>query len=1030
MQSDPRENHGLRAWFANNHKVALLASFLLFAAGLFSALSIRTEVFPAFRPGFVTVTVEHRGASVEEVHDSVLLPLESATSGLRGVRTTRGYARPSLATLQLELEEGANPDRIADTLERALARLDTLPAEADAPVVEIDRAEDPLLSVIVYGDVSPSQLRQAAAVLRATLLEQVPGARIELQAETVERLVDLPMTTLRSFGVTAEEVGQLLQEVESRSGIGLAEGDNSARMAEVVQPERSADLETLASRRISLADGSSVGIGDIAKLHERFANPEAETTYLGLSSVQLNIYNQAGTNPTEMSEQLNAAVDAAVLASGVHALVWADTSGEFSGRLGLVSKNGLLGFGLVLLILGLFVSPRVAIWVAIGLPVVLLGSMAVWGTLGVTLNQMTLFALLLVLGIVVDDSIVVGEAIESAQATHGGTDHAAAQAGVRDVWLPVVCAVATNMLAFVPLAFVPGELGVLFAQMAVVVLCVLAFSLIEAGYLLPAHLSRDGFRLPELLYAPSRLASHGLRWVADRVVPPLVHIGVRRPVLVGLGACALVALGLTPMLSGKVTWRFTPLVEAEQVELAYVLPRNTSINESRQLARLAEAAASRAMNQLRGDAETVGVLTSIGGSSGDAEEESVDVPGPHRVLLTVDLGPAQERSFSAASFAETWTQLAPIGPQQASPLANAYTLGGASDELVFELAHKDEMLLSEATTLFSHNLRQNKAVISVDGDDAKVRSQRVRLHPEASELGIRSETVIRELGAAYFGHTVDRFSGSDGEYEVRVRVRPQDLESPELRALLPLRVPASEQPLPFGLVASLEPDETEAQIVRRDGQRIRVVVASIDEAHPEAELLEESLPMLMQESQPGLRVRLAGEAESEGRALATLAKNAAIAGLAMYALLVIPLKSFVQPLLLLMVMPIGLAGGVICHAAMGLEFSMVSLLGTVALCGVLINDGLILLHTASQLEQEGTATEQAVVSAATKRFRPILLTTLTTSAGLAPLIFEADEQAQFLVPMVLTLGGGLLVASPMMLLVLPGLRAFISRQQS
>lgn len=1027
MATESTRARGLRAWFADNHKVALLASLLLVAAGFFSALSIPTEVFPAFRAGFVTATVEYRGASVAEVHDSVLLPLESAASGLRGVRTTRGFARPSVATLQLELEEGADAGRVAENLERALAGLDTLPSGADAPIVEIDPGTYPLLSVLVYGNAPPSTLRQTAADLRAALFASVPGARIELQANTIERLVDVPIATLQSFGVTAGEVGSLLEDVESRGGIGISEGDGSSRMAEVIQTSRAQSIDELASRRVSLADGTSIAIRDIAEIHERFAGPESDMTFKGLACVRLDIFNQAGTNPPDMSDRVHAAVAGYALPDGVHARIWADTSGEFSGRLGLVVENGLLGLGLVVLVLGLFVSPRVALWVAIGLPVVLLGSLAFWGTLGVSLNQMTLFALLLVLGIVVDDSIVVGEAIDSAQRSQRNDGYAAALAGVRDVWLPVVCAVATNMLAFVPLAFVPGELGVLFAQMATVVLFVLGLSLFESGYLLPGHLSRAEVRLPELLYAPSRFASNRLHWLGSRVIPPLVRFGVRRPLLISLAACGIVVLGLSPVLTGAVTWRFTPLIEADQVELSYVLPRPTSIEESRALARLAEYAASEAMRALEGDAESVGVLTSIGGSSGDPEDQSIDVPGPHRVLLAVDLGRAQQRAFSAAEFAAEWSRHAPIGPGLAVPQMNPYALGGGADELVFELAHNDVQTLDAATATLAHTLRSSEAVVSVDGDDGRVDSLRIHLNTAAPRLGVRNEAITRALGAAYFGHTVDRFAGADGEYEVRVRVRPSDLENESRRALLPIRAPASGDLLPLGLVAHLESADAETQIVRRDGRRIRAVVAIVDEAHPSAKLIEDELPEMLTAKHPGLRISLAGEAESEGRAVASIAKNTALAGLAMYALLVIPLRSFLQPLLLLGVMPIGLAGGVICHAAMGFEFSMVSVLGTVALCGVLINNGLLLLDAAAQIERDGTAPEEAVVQAAAKRFRPILLTTLTTSAGLAPLIFETDEQAQFLIPIALTLGGGLLVASPIMLLVLPGWWAVSSR---
>lgn len=1020
MLSSTPSTAGLRGWLIHNHKVALLASLLLLLAGILTATSIRTEVFPPFRPGFVTVTVQYDGASVQEVHDSVLLPLESVSSSLRNVRTTRGYARPSVATLQLELEESADPDTIAAELQRLLDALDTLPVTAETPVVEIDRAGDPLMSVIVYGSASPSDLRASAASIRAELLAALPSLRIELQANTIERLIDVPIEALRAHNLTISEIGSALEALQEQSGIGRVEGDGSTHMSEVLGGARAASLQELTELELSLPDGLTARLGSLGTAHERFAGPDEETTLNGYRAVQIDIYNQAGSSPPVLSGSIRETLAGTQLPAGVNARVWADTSGEFSGRLDLVIENGLLGFVLVLFVLGLFVSPRVAVWVAIGLPVVLVGSIAVWGTLGVSLNQMTLFALLLVLGIVVDDSIVVGEAIETAQTDRGDQDQDAATAGARDVWLPVVCAVATNIVAFMPLAFVPGELGVLFAQLALVVLCVLAISLLEAGYLLPAHLSRASIPIPASLYIPSQLTNKALMWIASKLVVPSVQLGIRFPIPVTLCTSALVILGIGPLLNGTIGWRFTPLVESDQVELSYVLPRSTSMNEARGVRYKAEQAAAQAARSLGISSDRIAVLSSIGGSSGEAEEESVNVPGPHRITLSVDLGPARERDHSASEFAAAWQDSAPVINDSIVPQVNAYALGGGADELVFELTHSDETILGEATNVLGRTLSDHSAVLTVDAADSEISSLTVGLHQTATELGIRNRDISQELNSAMYGYTSDRYAYADGEYEVRVRVSPGQLLDPALRDLLPIRT-ADGSLVPFSLVGELTETPSDTQLVRRDGRPISVVVATINEGNPEAEQLEEELMLKLQESYPGLGAALAGEAEAEGRALMALATNSLLAAIAMFAILVIPLKSFSQPVLLILSLPLGLAGGVLCHVAMGIEFSMVSLLGTVALCGVLINDGLILLYTATHLKNEGMAPREAATRAAQSRFRPIVLTTLTTAAGLAPLIFETDEQSQFLTPMVLTLGGGLLFVSPILLVVMPGL---------
>lgn len=1008
----------MRAWFVHNPKVALLASGILLLAGIFTASSVTTEVFPPFRPGFVTATVEYRGASVEEVHDGILLPLESAAAGLTGVRTTRSYARPSAATLQLELQERAEPEQIASELERAIAALDTLPAEADAPVVEIDRGDDPLLTFIISGSTTPSRLRDAAATLRTAVLAEIPGLRLELEADAVERLVDVPMSVLRAHNITVSDIGMALEAVEATGGIGMEEGDGSVRMEEVVAPARAQSLAELGSRTVSLGNTFTAPIASIGVLTERFSGPDSETTLDGVPAVMLHAHNDSGADPSSLSQQLRGLLERTQVPADIDITVWADTSGEFEGRLGIVLENGALGFLLVLVVLGLLVSPRVALWVAIGLPVVLLGSFAIWGTLGISLNQMTLFALMLVLGIVVDDSIVIGEAID----TTSSQEHAGqpAAVGVRQVWLPVVCAVITNMLAFLPLAFVPGELGTLFGQMAIVVLCVLALSLFEAGALLPAHLSHASIPIPAIAFAPSRAAKAVLDLISAHFLRPLFTICLGHPALMLTCSAGVVVLGIGQVINGTVPWRFTPLVESEQVELSYVLSTDTSMIDARRFRSDIETAAQRAADAVGADPSSVRVLVSIGGPSGDPEEESANVPGPHKLLASVDLGPSTQRTYSSQTFAEAWLAEAPVDETNRKPSANAYALGGSADEITFELSHPDPKVLSRAARTLVTSLRSAESVLTVSEADQSSSNRTVQLLPASSRLGVHTSDVTRELGAAFLGYTVDRFAGAGGEYDVRVRVAPTDLIGTSIE-LLPIRSPLRQEPVPFGLVATLATDAGPSQRVRRDGKPIVAVVATLDGSTPDADAMESDLPLLLQQEYPGLEVVLAGEAETEDRALAALAKNTALAGLAMYAILVIPLRSFVQPLLLLLVLPIGLAGGILCHAAMGFEFSMVSLLGTVALCGVLVNDGLLLIYTANRLHHDGHNRTDAALTAALSRFRPIMLTTITTAAGLAPLILETDEQAQFLVPMALTLGGGLLVASPVILLLLPGL---------
>ncbi|MBI1381660.1 MAG: hypothetical protein GC161_11310 [Planctomycetaceae bacterium] len=1021
-ESQPRSFIGT---LANHGVVPKLAALTLLLGGIIVVLGLRLELFPPLNLQLISVQVEYPGASAEEVADSVLPAIEQACSGIRGLRTIRGFARDGTALVLLELEDGANGRELIQLVRTEIDGLDTLPDEALRPDITLERDDDAVLSIVVHGDVDAPTLRFATAELQRALTQAECPLRVVADLPRLEKAIEVSVETLRRYQWSIRDVAEMVRAANQQQGAGALGDSAESTLTSVQPPKRALSPAELRALDLSIGTtGTGVRLGSVAEVSEVFEDHQSEQTFQGQPALSLEVFPREGSTPVEVSDAVGKVLGSVSLPSGTRATVWTDQSSDLAARLGLVVDNGLLGMLFVVALLSIFVAPRVAIWVALGIPVSILGAFLLLGPwMDLSINQITLFAVLLVLGIVVDDAIVVGESISN-ELAGGGEPMGAAVRGARAVAIPVVCASLTNIAAFLPLGFTPGEFGTLFAPIAAVATAVLLVSLLEALLFLPAHLANSHRGRAHRTWMPTRYVSALLAGVGDRGLAPALGFAMRRPLALAGILLAFLLVSVAPVTSGRLGFDFTPRIEANEVTMYLVLEHGQSLESSRLVREAAEGAAQRAASRLGGDAwaEALAIYSSVGGGA-DLDEEVGNLPGPHRMTIVASLGQVEQREFTAQQFQDLWRDEFAAPEQVVSAHWSSIVFGEEPEAMVIELQHPDRTAAEDAADELSRYFQGLPGDVAVDrGAPRTTRVLAIDERPDALHVGLSRGEMVAQVRDALRGAEIERIATPDGEVNLLARLVKEERADFDGLMQLPIRT-ASDALVPLSQVADMRADFVRPQVIRRDGRNTVTVFAALegspnDEDEVEATLTEEHFPQLSKKF-PGLVARIAGESEEEERALESLARGLLIALVAIYLLLAIPLKSYVQPFILLLTLPIGVGGALLAHALVGVEISIISLFGAVALLGVLVNNGLILLHSANSLRSSGMDPVSIAKTAAVRRLRPIVLTTVTTAVGLAPMIFERSPQAQFMAPMALSLAGGLLLATPWILVVIP-----------
>lgn len=1038
---------GPLAWMARNTVAANLLMAALILGGIMMLFSgrIKQEVFPEFALDVVTVSVAYPGASPSEVERAVTTTIEEAVRGVDGVKEVSSTSSESGASVVVRLLLNANKDRALADIKAAVDRITTFPQDAERAVTSLVAFRNRVVSLVLYGDASEKALRALAERTRDELLQNKNITVVELAGvRPLEISVEVDREKLREYGLTLAQVASAIRAANVELPAGGIKTDTGEILLRTKQRrDYGRDFGSIAVR--SMADGTQLKLSDIARIDDSFADTDQEAWFNGKRAAMVQVFRVGSETPITVSDSVRQYVKdhAESLPGGVKLSVWDDRSVMFRERIDLLMRNARLGLLLVLFSLGLFLEIRLAFWVTMGIPISFLGALLFLPNGNISINMISLFAFLVTLGIVVDDAIVVGEAVYKRQ-RDGLPLGKAAVAGVRDVATPVIFSVLTTIVAFSPLLFVPGTMGKFFRNIPVVVILVLAISLLESLLVLPAHLSHENpiaafMRRMVAGVFGKNLGPFG--WVArqqqrfsawvegkieDSFVPGLNVVVRNRYISLAVGFAVLVAsFGL--IAGGRINFTFMPKIQMDVVFAQLEMPYGTPVSQSKtHMLRMVKAAEDVLAQHGGFEKNARGIFSQVGASNfggmGGPGRRGGGA-GSHVSEIAVLMVSMDQRSITARDFSDKWRDRIGDVPG-ADKLRFRFTSGASAEAPIsIRLSHTNVKKLERAAGQLAARIRGFAGVKDIDDGVSLGKTQfDFELKPEARALGITEVDLARQVRASFFGAEASR--QQRGRDEIRVYVRlPKDQRKSvfDLESLL-IRTPSGGE-VPLGVAARIKRGRAYTQIKREDGRRTITVEGDVVEGKANAnkimsELKRDAIPPLMA-SYPGLQWSLGGQQRAQADSLKSLGTGFLMALIVMFALMAIPFKSYSQPLIIMTSIPFGIVGAIGGHLLMGYDLSILSMMGLVALSGVVVNDSLVLISAINDFRAKGSGLVEAVVAGGARRFRPIILTSLTTFVGLAPMIFETSMQARFLIPMALSLGFGVLFATVIVLLLVP-----------
>jgi multidrug efflux pump subunit AcrB len=1016
-------NRGALAWMAGHPVAANLIMLACIVGGLLMLQNMRQEVFPSFDIDSVTVSVAYPGASPEEIEEGIILAVEEAVTGLDGIDEIRSSAKEGVGTVVIEALSGTDMQRLTNEVKSEVDRIITFPVDAEEPNVTQNSGRKRGLSVVLFGDTTERTLHEITEQVRDELLQEKAINQVQLYGvRPLEISIEVSQENLRRYNLTLQQVAKVVNNANldlPGGSIKTDAGEIMVRMKERRDYGREfADIPV-----VTAPDGTQVLLGDIATITDGYEDLDTKSTFDGKPAMMIDVFTTGNETPISVSRTVRGKLDEIrpTLPEGIGIEIRSDSSEIYEQRMDLLLRNSALGIILVLAALALFLEIRLAFWVMMGIPISFMGSFLFLPMMDVSLNMVSLFAFIIALGIVVDDAIVVGENVYHYR-QEGDKPLTAAIKGVRDMAMPVTFSILTNIATFMPLYFVPGIMGKIFSVIPLVVITVFIVSLIESVFVLPAHLAalkekkRAGLWL--WIHERQQAFSHWFRhWVHDIYGPFLHRVLENRGKTIVIALIILVTT-LAYALSGRMGMTMFPKVESDFAKATITLPYGTAFENSERIGEhMVEAAKKVAESTGRSDELLEGIFARVGQGTSNI------------VVVTVYLADPEIRDqiISTADFTRQWRKAVGEIPGIESMLFQSDAGGpGAGSAISIELNHRDMEVLEAASAKMAEALSQYPKVKDIDSGFSAGKTQYdFEITAIGRSLGLDSAEVARQVRNAFYGAEVVRQLRGRNEMKIMVRLPEAERRSEYNLATLILRTPDGQE-VPFFDAVNVTKGSAYTEINRRDGRRVILVEADISPRSEAGTVLTDlqagTIPELL-EQYPGLRISFEGRQADMRESIGSLKTSFVLAMLAVYAMLAIPFRSYSQPFIVMMAIPFGIIGAILGHLLMGYSLSIVSMMGVIALSGIVVNDSLVLINHANELRKhDRESTVHAIIHrAAIQRFRPILLTTMTTFGGLMPMLFETSRQAKFLIPMAISLGFGILFATLITLILVPAL---------
>lgn len=1009
----PADRRGLIAWMVLNPIAANLIMAVILGGGIWTAFKIQKEVFPQFELDFVEVSVSYPGAAPAEVEQGILLPVEEAIRGVQGIKEVTSTAREGSGSIQIELVAGSDRMKAFQDIDQAVNRIRTFPDDIEEPEVRLQAAQRDVMEIGLYGDVDIWTLRKLAERLRDQLLSDPAVTQVEIGGvPDYVTHVEIPQDTLRRYNLTLGDVARTIEQSSADVAAGSVEtsaGEILLRMNERKQWAR--EFGEIAI--VTSATGSSVRLADLAEIRDGFEEAGFHSQFNRQASVEIEIFRVGNQSPLDIAAATHAVLDdfETTLPPGVSYRIDSSRAQDYQERLSLLLENGMIALVIVLLILALFLEFKLAFWVMMGMTLSFIGGLILLPAVDVSINMISMFAFLVVLGIVVDDAIVVGENIYELR--QQGLDFiTAAIRGAQEISLPVVFSILTNIVTFIPLLFIPGTIGKFWWPLPAVVILVLTISLLEALFILPAHLghssSRAHSRAGRSLHARQQRFAAGFNRFVNRYYRAFLELCLRNRYIVISSAIALVLVVGGYGLSGHMGMIMMPEVSADEIEAGISLPVGTTRDQAARVANEVTEATHRMFQEHQLHRVAEGIKTNVRG------QDFIDVE--------IVMKPPAERDMTADEVIELWRdQIGDIEGVNQITFEAERGPGGARPDISVDLSHSNIEMLEQASLAFLERVETLAETrdVSDNYDEGKAQFD-FTLRPEGRNLGLTSSEVGGQLRNAFYGAVALRQLRQTNEIEVRVKL-PED-EREDLRYLEEFVIQTPDGvDVPLLDVVELTEGEAFASINRRDGRRVVTVSMDVEPANATTRVLRslqgEILPQLRADF-PGTTWTFQGSQAEMRESTQVLWGGFALAMAVIYALLAVAFGSYIQPLIVMVAIPFGIIGAVLGHIFLGYDLSLISVMGIVALAGVVINGSLIMVDYANRKRAEISPFD-AIHQAGIRRFRPIVLTTLTTFGGLTPIILETSRQAAYLIPMAISLGFGIVFGTAIILVLVP-----------
>ena len=1041
----------LGKWSIRNNVTVNLIMIFIIVAGMITVLKMRREMFPQFALDMIVVSVDYPGSSPEEVEEGICIKIEEQVEGIEGIERMISTAREGNGEVLVELESGTDVPKVLDEIKAEVDRIDTFPDEAEEPMVLEVVKRDPTIYIAAYGDAAERSLRQAAEKIRDDLLDARIVSRMRQesgydagflrsilkkfkfkQPEVITQIelvgvrdyeiaIEVSEDNLRRYGLSFDQVVAAVQA----GSIDLPGGTIKTEQGEILvrskgQLYTGKEFENIPL--ITLTDGTVVRLGQVASVIDGFADVDIKARFNGKPAAVVRINRTSDQDVVEMTGDIDLAI-------------WGDLSVLVQDRIDLMLRNGLQGIVLVFIALALFLNFRLAFWVAIGIPVSFMGAFLVLNGLDQTINMISLFAFIMTLGILVDDAIIIGENVYF-HYNQGKSPSAAVIDGLKEVGWPVVMAVSTTIVAFIPLMFISGIMGKFIAVMPMAVIIILLVSLFEALVILPSHLDHA-------LKQSEKQSARQISWherlrgrvegilqaAIKRLYTPAINYVVRNRYFtfsIGIGIL-IISLGI--VAGGYVPFVFFPKGESDWLiaEVNYPLGTPVSMTET-------------AIQHLEKKAfDLNGAFPEFSKQNGDLVKNTFSLVGliPRRDWKPAEIGShvgevwvelvttGERKGVSTSQILSRWRNQ--VGELPGVERLAFFTLEGgpAGNAIEIQLSGQDINQLSLAADELKKEIKTYPGTYDIsDNFRPGKQEKKLRVKEGARSIGVTMRSLARQIRQAFYGEEALRIQRGRDDVKVMIRYANQQRSSLAGFEEMRIRTPDGRE-IPIEEVADISHGRAYSIINRVDRKRTITVISDIDETIANssrivADLKANFLPKLV-ERYPGISFDLEGQEKRTSESVDSLKSGYVLALMGIFLLLASQFRSYIQPVIIMMAIPFGLIGAIFGHLVMGMEFTIISVFGIVALSGIVVNDALILIDFINRAVRSGVDVETAVVESGRARFRAVLLTSLTTIAGLLPILLERSFQAQFIIPMAVSICFGLLAATVLTLLYVPAL---------